>query len=132
MANISREPGPLARYQAALSRITLSSCLVPLGKVLRALGMTRGPMVTDPDRYRVSFEKGCGCSNTRTSLVFAPHHTVTTGGVTYTLSSFERRLFGGDRVTDVQLRSGRAVWLTLYPRTRARLRAVADGTARAA
>jgi beta-alanine degradation protein BauB len=74
--------------------------------------MSHDPTVTDPDKYKVVFE------NERVRVLeyrdkpgdrTSPHRHP--DSVMYTLSSFERRLVHGDRVTDVRLESGRAGWL---------------------
>ena len=74
--------------------------------------MADDPTRTDPDKYKVVFE------NDRVRVLeyrdqpgerTSPHSHP--DSVMYTLSSFERRLIGGDRHRDVQLPAGRVNWL---------------------
>jgi quercetin dioxygenase-like cupin family protein len=74
--------------------------------------MSADPTVTDPDKYKVVFE------NERVRVLeyrdspgdrTSPHRHP--DSVMYTLSSFARRLYHGDRETEVQLPAGRVAWL---------------------
>jgi hypothetical protein len=74
--------------------------------------MSADPTTTDPDKYKVVFENErvrvleyMDKPGDRTLLHQHPD------SVMYTLSSFERRLFHGDRERDVQLQAGRVVWV---------------------
>jgi beta-alanine degradation protein BauB len=75
--------------------------------------MSDDPTVTDPDKYKVIFE------NDRVRVLeyrdrpgdrTSPHRHP--DSFMYTLTSFERRLFHGERETDVQLPAGRAIWVS--------------------
>ncbi|MDP1847502.1 MAG: hypothetical protein Q8K79_06910 [Solirubrobacteraceae bacterium] len=74
--------------------------------------MAGDPTETDPDKYKVVFE------NDRVRVLeyrdqpgerTSPHSHP--DSVMYTLSSFERRLIGGEQHRDVQLPAGRVNWL---------------------
>jgi hypothetical protein len=74
--------------------------------------MSRDPIETDPDKYKVVFE------NDRVRVLeykdqpgdrTSPHHHP--DSVMYTLSSFQRRLVHGDQHTDVDMQAGRVGWL---------------------
>jgi quercetin dioxygenase-like cupin family protein len=74
--------------------------------------MSKDPISTDPDKYRVMFE------NDRVRVLeyvdqpgarTTPH--AHPDSVMVTLSSFQRRLHGGDGHRDVQLQAGAAHWL---------------------
>jgi quercetin dioxygenase-like cupin family protein len=74
--------------------------------------MSLDPVVTNPDHYRVVFE------NERVRVLeytdepgdrTAPHGHP--DSVMCTLSSFQRRLFAGDRQRDVELTAGTVNWL---------------------
>lgn len=74
--------------------------------------MSDDPTRTDPDKYKVIFE------NDRVRVLeyrdkpgdrTSPHRHP--DSVMYTLSSFERRLIGGDQQRDVQLEAGTVVWI---------------------
>ena len=74
--------------------------------------MSEDPTVTDPDKYRVLFENErvrvleyTDKPGDRTSTHRHPD------SVMYTLTSFERRLIHGDSSRDVQLETGRVVWV---------------------
>ena len=75
--------------------------------------MSADPTQTDPDKYKVVFE------NDRVRVLeyrdepgdrTSPHRHP--DSVMYTLSSFERRLFHGGQQRDVELQSGRVIWVT--------------------
>jgi len=74
--------------------------------------MSSDPTATDPDKYAVIFENDRvrvleyrDKPGDRTSQHRHPD------SVMYTLSSFERRLFHGEREREVQLPAGRVAWL---------------------
>ena len=95
-------------------------CEVPLidGRTDRGLsasvpGMSKDPVVTDSDLYRVVME------NDRVRVLeYQDHPGVRTtphqhpDSVMVTLSSFRRRLAHGDRTADVELESGAVRWLS--------------------
>ena len=74
--------------------------------------MSDDPTVTDPDKYVVIFE------NERVRVLeyrdrpgdrTSPHRHP--DSVMYTLSSFERRLIGGEQQRNVKMEAGRVNWL---------------------